>query len=739
MKIKQVLFLVILGYLVQCTNQKSQEMDLIFIKKIVDGNPPAREGCCLDVCAVGDIDGDGIDDIMVGSENSIGIVWYHSPSNQPYPIAQGSFTTDGEIFDMDGDGDGDVVISCISRDQIEWWENSGDPFNDVWEIHKIGDLFAHDLSVGDINGDRRPDVVVFRKGRQPQLTVFLAPRDKNENWERIQIATPEGEGLDLGDVDGDGDLDIAASRQWYENSTPDGKSWIEHIFTSNWGVDCRNIVADMNNDGLNDIVLSFSEGEGRVSWFENPDWIEHHIETGILVGAHSLEVADFNQDGFPDVLTGEMHTSPQKRVIVYQNLEGEGNWKRNILDSLGTHNARVGDVDGDGDPDIIGKNYDGTKTVDLWENQNPPHPKFSPRSWTYIEVDNNREAFPDRMKAFGLALGDLTGDGLGDIVSGRYFYRNPGGDMTGKWSRITFPETVDAVLILDVDGDEFGDVIGQAYPDVLWLEALDQQGSEWKSTIIGSIPRTGHRNGQGYAVAQLIPGGKPEIILKGGSRDSEVYYFVIPETPDSGNWQQVLITDESTDEGIGVADVDGDGDFDICGGGDDGKSVGWWENPGNGQGNWQKYLVGSNNHWADRFALGDINLDGKPDIVMSEEWRLQVCRTYWYEQPKLNPKRKNWIRHTIAAQFTTNSMDVADMDEDGDLDVITGEHRGKRRLTIWENINQGSGWIEHVISQGKESHLGTRLFDLDGDGDLDIASISWDTYQYLHLWRNDSK
>ncbi len=45
---------------------------------------------------------------------------------------------------------------------------------------------------------------------------------------------------------------------------------------------------------------------------------------------------------------------------------------------------------------------------------------------------------------------------------------------------------------------------------------------------------------------------------------------------------------------------------------------------------------------------------------------------------------------------------------------------------------------EHVIDRGKESHLGTLLFDLDGDGDLDMLSVAWDEYRFLHLWRNDA-
>jgi hypothetical protein len=84
-------------------------------------------------------------------------------------------------------------------------------------------------------------------------------------------------------------------------------------------------------------------------------------------------------------------------------------------------------------------------------------------------------------------------------------------------------------------------------------------------------------------------------------------------------------------------------------------------------------------------------------------------------------------------------MDVADMDADGDYDIITGEHRGTGKVVVWRNAGNGSSWVAHVVSIGRESHLGARVVDLDDDGDREIVSIAWDHYQYLHLWRNNAK
>jgi hypothetical protein len=73
----------------------------------------------------------------------------------------------------------------------------------------------------------------------------------------------------------------------------------------------------------------------------------------------------------------------------------------------------------------------------------------------------------------------------------------------------------------------------------------------------------------------------------------------------------------------------------------------------------------------------------------------------------------------------------------GHLDIVAGEHRGGLELAVWENDGAGR-FTRRVVDQGKESHLGSRVFDLDGDGDLDLVSIAWDRYQFLHMWRNDA-
>lgn len=368
--------------------------------------------------------------------------------------------------------------------------------------------------------------------------------------------------------------------------------------------------------------------------------------------------------------------------------------------------------------------------------------------WHYIQVDSQRGKWgdwgePDWLKFFGLDMMDITGDGFQDIVAGRYFYRNPGGDMTGTWRRSDLGMNVDGMLLVDVDNDAFGDIIATALPDVFWLEAKDKLGKSWDCVKIGEVPPTTHINGQGYAKAQIIPGGKQEILLATGKG---IYYFEIPEkNPHLEQWQVVRPAFEASDEGFGVGDIDGDGLNDIVAGRREGDKEGegmeilWWKNPGTVKGNWKYFSLGNTGFDADRIVIADINCNGKPDVVVTEERSPGPdpdASLYWFEQPS-SPEQKNWNRHMVVTQYSLNNLDVADMNGDTYNDIITAEHKGPDpRIQIWKNDGKGNFEVT-LVDHGKESHLGARVADLNEDGAMDIVSIAWDKYQYLHLWRND--
>jgi hypothetical protein len=117
--------------------------------------------------------------------------------------------------------------------------------------------------------------------------------------------------------------------------------------------------------------------------------------------------------------------------------------------------------------------------------------------------------------------------------------------------------------------------------------------------------------------------------------------------------------------------------------------------PGDGTGNWTDHHIGTiaDENFPDRFALVDINGDERLELVVSEEnsGTKPDASVYWFQQPE-NPTSSSWTRHTVVTQYTTNGMDAADMDGDGDVDIITGEHRGTEKVAIWEKATWGPEW-----------------------------------------------
>jgi hypothetical protein len=110
---------------------------------------------------------------------------------------------------------------------------------------------------------------------------------------------------------------------------------------------------------------------GRVGWFDPPNW-EPHILSDDLYCPHTVQIADFDGDGAPDIYVAEMglgENDESAQHIRFHN-QGNGEFREEIVETaIPTHEAKVVDVDGDGRPDLIGKSFEPNHHVDVWYNR----------------------------------------------------------------------------------------------------------------------------------------------------------------------------------------------------------------------------------------------------------------------------------------------------------------------------------------------------------------------------------
>lgn len=718
-------------------NPPIQGQDCSFIHKVLDPAPPGGLDCCTDICLLGDFNKDGYAEIVLGAEKAgseEGLVLYTFPAYAPRVIGRGQFTTDGDVADMDGDEDLDFVISDYGKG-IYWYENPYPQSEAEWTAHFIGMGYGHDVVAGDMDNDGDPDVVICDKKK-----LILFRNDLNDTWNNQVLLQRSGEGTVLADMDGDSDLDIAYGAGWLENQLTEAK-WNWHLIDEDYTEITRLAVKDMNNDNRPDLLLCPSETKGSIIWLEAPldrfaEWTIHLVDDSVE-GVHSLLLHDLNDDGELDIIAAEMHTSPNKQVMVYFR-NGPDSWKKIVLSNNGAHNMRAGDLDGDGDADIVGKNYSGRgRVLEAWFNTGK-----DTRNWEYMAIDQNRDK--SQMGKMGLVFQDLNDDRYIDIVAGSFTYINPGITDTG-WRKEILPGAKDGDLDVffapDVDGDADPDLVGFKKDKAVWLERVN---GLWNSLEVASVPdyRT-----QGYLAAELYPGEGLKLLF---TRGKGLYALSLPSaSPEKGGWALETISTHTEEEGFAIGDVNGDSKPDIVTSDASGHNLIWLSNPGKSGQQWQSFIIGSSVEWMDRICLVDINGDGRQDVVCTEEtqdWEYNA-NLYWFEAPAGDWQTNPWTSHIIVTLRSINSLDYGDVDGDGDIDLVLAEHTDQagtygapNNLTLFlENRKNGGLWKIHVVERGPHSsHLGTRLVDVNNDGYPDLVSLAWQQYRFLHAWKNNT-
>jgi hypothetical protein len=279
---------------------------------------------------------------------------------------------------------------------------------------------------------------------------------------------------------------------------------------------------------------------------------------------------------------------------------------------------------------------------------------------------------------------------------------------------------------MDVDGDGLPDVVTCAWTGtVRWFRNVGWAGAEWPETLV-------EKNGN-YECGDLwdIDGDGKAAELLLSTRITA--WYEVGKGPDGkrGLIKHVVSTRQS-EWGCGVGDINGDGRPDIL------RPDAWYEGPADPRnGTWKEHplALGGRNGKVEhtpQIWVYDVNRDGLNDIVTSSAHGYGI---FWYEQVRDGAEIR-WKQHLIDDTWTqAHSITLADLDNDGDLDLVTGKrfmaHNGSDPEenaplgVYWYELKRGPSptWVKHAITykEGIGAGMSIAVIDLDGDGDLDIV------------------
>jgi hypothetical protein len=181
-----------------------------------------------------------------------------------------------------------------------------------------------------------------------------------------------------GDLNGDGKNDYLLTKDfWFEN---DGKgNFTEHPIAVTAGFDPQPItyIGDLDGDGDNDFAMSThwlgADNKSRLAWVENLDgkggsWALHQLSDAHQY-THGVIIADFDNDNDLDILWAQ-NVGPS---FIYENTDGKGSFvEHEIVKDFRGHTPRAGDVDCDGDLDLVGSPWGDRGQVSSGESVGMP-------------------------------------------------------------------------------------------------------------------------------------------------------------------------------------------------------------------------------------------------------------------------------------------------------------------------------------------------------------------------------
>lgn len=652
---------------------------------------------------IADLDRDGDDDVVVYRINpnlgdTVLLDWlendgtpgvgawpkYNIKTWEDQANVIGQVATGLAVGDVDGDGDLDVAVGRYMAEgygtdngQIEWIGNDGTPANGGWDGHVLRDWRYHfrfyNLALRDVDLDGDTDLVgrILKDSRSEVAWWENDGTPANAEWAQHGIETdltadnPCRDNLDVGDVDRDGDPDVLLGTPsnlfWWENDgTPDVDAWTRRQLPAAASGACSAQLADVDRDGDLDVATD----DPGVGWYENDgtpkvgSWTHHLIAD---IPCDVVRMADLDGDGDPD-LTGSDYQSFYR----HENLEihRNDNLLANHVAGLdtGPYDVLAADLDGDGRLDLVTASS-GSDDVSWFENDGSP----TVGTWPEHNVDLAA------LSARAVAVGDLDRDGDLDLVAASFdddtvaWYENDGTPVDGGWTkRVVSNGAGGATDVVVADFDRDGD--------------LDLAGTQYNDYQVGW-----YRN-------------------EGGSPPTFTPFFV--DDPTLGGPRALV-----------AFDLDRDGDLDLAATMETADSLVWYDNDGTpADGQWTRHLLDDNQIDAPReLAAADLDADGDLDLAVASSVTDEVL---WFEN---TGSLADWFGRRAMWCSGARGVAAGDFDIDGDVDLIGSCNVDGSIVLGISNGATTPTFTDELVSVHVPGARHIAAADLDGDGDLDAA------------------
>ncbi|MEN2283512.1 VCBS repeat-containing protein [Algoriphagus sp. SE2] len=345
----------------------AQEMTVKFEKQVIAFESTESVG-------VFDVNNDGVLDLVSGS------FWYKGPEFLDRSLI-GQVKRFGEYYedfstiplDVNEDGKIDFVTGGWFEGTLIWKENPGD--GSEWPTHEIAKTGNIETTRGwDIDGDGVLEIFP----NTPRKALAFYKKTGPDQFEKFPVADMHGHGLGLGDINGDGRKDLVISTGWLE-APSDLKtgSWILHEDFDLGDASIPMIIADVNMDGMNDIIVGQAHSFG-LYWLEQQksgspfSFVKHDIDP-YQSQYHTMEWVDINNDGENELVTGKRYRAHNGRDpggkdyvgLYYFKWNGES-FSKNIISYGPAGEGKgsglyfsVSDLNGDGWKDIAVAGKDG--------------------------------------------------------------------------------------------------------------------------------------------------------------------------------------------------------------------------------------------------------------------------------------------------------------------------------------------------------------------------------------------